>query len=80
VRIFTATPSRRRLAIRRLAPRPRRRIERGRARVDHVVRATGDDALRSSLRDQQALAAIFDDDGEAPALESNGISVILRTR
>jgi len=32
-----------------------------------VQRAT--DALRSPLRDQQAPAAVLDDDGEAPALE-----------
>src|SRR5207244_1305803 len=34
-----------------------------------VFRAAGDDALRSPLRDHQAPAAVFDDDGEASALE-----------
>src|SRR5206468_8007399 len=48
---------------------PHRLIERGPAVVDLVFRAAGDDALRSPLRDQQAAAAVFDDDGEASALE-----------
>ena len=48
---------------------PRRRIERGLAPVDLVRRAAGEDALRRSLGDQQALAAVLDDDGEPPPLE-----------
>ena len=57
------------LAVRRLAARPHRLIERGPATVDLVGRAAGDDALRGPLRDQQASAAVLDDDGEAAALE-----------
>src|SRR5207247_8129001 len=41
----------------------------GRVVVDPVVRAPGEDALRSALRDHQAHAAVFNDDGEASALE-----------
>src|SRR5437660_7407443 len=37
--------------------------------VDLVCRAAGDDAFRGPLCDQQALATVLDDDGEASALE-----------
>src|SRR5439155_2859451 len=60
------------LPVRRCAARPRRLIERGPAIVDFIRRAAGQDALRSPLCDQQTPAAVFDDNGEAPALEVEG--------
>ena len=57
------------LAVRRFAARPRRLIEGSPAIVDLVRRAAGEDALGGPLRDQQALAAALDDDGETPPLE-----------
>src|SRR5207247_8564709 len=57
------------LAVACFAAPPHRLMERVPSVVDLVFRAAGDDALRSPLRDQQAAAAVFDDDGEASALE-----------